>query len=45
MSLRVSLHFKTGEVCLRGILEVVMFVHNRCGVISPRGRSEKEARP
>ena len=35
MSVRVGLHFETGELRLRGRLEVVMPVNDRCGVIPP----------
>ena len=35
MSVRVGLHFKTGELRLGSRFELVMLVNDRCGVIPP----------
>lgn len=45
MSVRIGLHFETGEFHFGSVLEVVIFVYDRRGGISPRGRAEKEAYP
>ena len=45
MPVRIGLHFETGEFHFGSVLEVVIFVYDRRGGISPRGRAEKEAYP
>lgn len=45
MSLGVSFNLKTGQVHLGGLLEVVVRVNHRCGVVPALGRAKKETSP
>ena len=45
VSLGVGFNFKTGQVHFGGLLEVVMPVDDRCGVVPALGRAKKETSP
>ena len=41
----VGLHFESGKVYFRGLLEVVVRMHDRCEIITPRGGAQKDVSP